>query len=93
VRMQNQIAPRPHGVPEDFYRKFGRHVTAVLSGFDRIRFRGTLRMLFNPAKMDLYLGCCGVLIKEFGSFAERMTARVKEAASQAAQRAGRPIQC
>jgi hypothetical protein len=90
--MQNQTAPKPHGVPEDFYRKFGRHVTAVLSGFDRIRFRGTLRMLFNPAKMDLYLGCCGVLLKEFGAFAERMTTRVKEAATQAAQKAGRPIQ-
>jgi hypothetical protein len=90
--MQNQTAPIPHGVPEDFYRKFGRYVTAVLSGFDRIRFRGTLRMLFNPAKMDLYLGCCGVLLKEFGSFAEQMTARVKEAAYQTARKAGRPVQ-
>lgn len=90
--MQNQTAPRPHGVPEEFYRKFGRDVTAVLSGFDRMRFRGTLRMLFNPAKMDLYLGCCGVLLKDFGSFAERMTAKVKEAARQAAQQASRPIE-
>jgi hypothetical protein len=72
--MQNRTAPRQHGVPESFYCKFGRHVTAVLSGFDRIRFRGTLRMLFDPAKMDCYLGYCGVLIKDFGSFAERMTA-------------------
>ena len=47
--MQNQTAPIPHGVPESFYSKFGHHVTAILSGFDRIRFRGTLRMLFEPA--------------------------------------------
>jgi hypothetical protein len=90
--MEKQTLSRPHGVPESFYSKFGQHVTAVLSGFDRIRFRGILRMLFNPAKMDLYLGCCGVLLKEFGSFAERMTARVKEAADEATRRAGRPIQ-
>jgi hypothetical protein len=90
--MQNQTAPRPHGVPEEFYRKFGRDVTAVLSGFDRMRFRGTLRMLFNPAKMDLYLGCCGVLLKDFGSFAEQLTAKVKEAARAAAQRLSRPIE-
>jgi hypothetical protein len=36
--MQNQTAPRPHGVPESFYSKLGQYVTAVLSGFDRIRF-------------------------------------------------------
>jgi len=42
--MQNQIAPRPHGVPESFYSKFGQFITAVLTGFDRIRFRATLRI-------------------------------------------------
>src|ERR1700719_1747874 len=46
--MQNQTAPRPHGVPESFYSKFGQYVTAVLSGFDRIRVRATLRPLFCP---------------------------------------------
>src|SRR3977135_4753642 len=89
--MENQTAPTPYGVPESFYRKFGQQVTHVLSGFDRIRFRGSLRMLFDPRKMDLYLGCCGVLLKEFGSFAERMTTRVKQLAYQAAQQAARPV--
>jgi hypothetical protein len=52
--MQNQSAPRPHGVPESFYSKFGQYVTAVLSGFDRIRFRATLRVLYQPAMMEPY---------------------------------------
>jgi hypothetical protein len=52
--MQNQSAPRPHGVPESFYSKFGQYVTAVLSGFDRIRFRATLRVLYQPATMEPY---------------------------------------
>jgi hypothetical protein len=34
--MQNQTAPKPHGIPESFYSKFGQYVTAVLSGFDRV---------------------------------------------------------
>jgi hypothetical protein len=89
--MQNLSTPRPHGVPESFYSKFGQYFTHVLSGFDRIRFRGSLRMLFDPRMMDLYLGCCGVLLKGFGSFAEGMTTRVKQLAYQAAQKAGRPI--
>ena len=50
--MQSQTASIPHGVPESFYSKFGHHVTAILSGFDRIRFRGTLRMLFEPPMME-----------------------------------------
>jgi hypothetical protein len=90
--MQNQTAPRPHGVPESFYSKFGHHVTAVLSGFDRIRFRGTLRMLFDPAMMERYLGYCGRLIKNFKSFAESITAKVKASAYKAAAVAGRPVQ-
>jgi hypothetical protein len=48
-------------------------------------------MLFDPRMMDLYLGCCGVLLKEFGSFAEGLTTRVKELAYQGARKAGRPI--
>jgi hypothetical protein len=41
-------------------------------------------MLFDPRMMDLYLGCCGVLLKEFGSFAEGMTMRVKQLAKDRA---------
>ena len=88
--MQNQIAPRPHGVPESFYSKFGQFITAILTGFDRIRFRATLRMLYQPAVMERFLGYCGVKLKEFKSFAEGITAKVKAAAYQAAARGSAP---
>src|ERR1700741_5176159 len=90
--MQNQTAPVPHGVPETFYSKFGQYVTAVLSGFDRIRFRGTMRMLYQPAMMDCYLDYCGVKLKDFKAFAESTTAKVKAAAHRAAALAGRPLE-
>jgi hypothetical protein len=89
--MLNQTASIPHGIPQSFYSKFGQYVTAVLSGFDRIRFRGTLRMLFDPAMMERYLGYCGILIKDFKSFAESTTAKVKASAYKAAAMAGRPV--
>lgn len=79
------------GVPELFLSKFGSDITAVLCGFDRIRLRGTLRMLFEPKIMEAYLGVCGVLIKHFRIFAEKLTNRVKAAAYQIAQAAGRPV--
>jgi hypothetical protein len=80
------------GVPESFLNKFGKHITAILCGFDRIRFRATQRLLFQPNSMESYLATCGVLIKQFKSFAEGITERVKTAAYEAAAAAGRPVQ-
>jgi hypothetical protein len=90
--MQNQPAPGAHGVPESFSVKFGQHITAVLSGFDRIRFRATLRVLYRPSMMDRYLGYCGVKLKDFKTFAESTTAKVKAAAYRAAALARRPLE-
>src|ERR1700737_5658123 len=42
--------------------------------------------------MEQYLGYCGVLIKNFKSFAESTTAKVKAAAFRAAALAGRPLE-
>lgn len=89
--MKNQIPASGHGVPDAFLNKFGHDVTGILAGFDRLRFRGTLRMLFDPAIMETYLLRCHVLIKQFKAFAEGLPQRVKAAAYQAAQAAGRPV--
>jgi hypothetical protein len=79
------------GVPESFLNKFGNQITAILCGFDRIRFRATQRLLFQPNSMESYLATCGVLIKHFKRFAESLTERVKAAAYEAAARAKRPV--
>jgi hypothetical protein len=88
--MNPQTPTSTHGVPDAFLTKFGKDVTAVLAGFDRLRFRATLRMLFVPAIMERYLGYCHVLIKDFKTFAEATTAKVKAAAYAATEAAGRP---
>src|ERR1700747_2217359 len=90
--MQRFPPTTTHSIPESFLSKFGSYITAVLSGFDRIRFRGVLRLLFKPLEMDFYLSRCGVLIKNFKGFAEELTGRVKTLAYQAACAAGRPVQ-
>jgi hypothetical protein len=66
-------------------------MTGVLSGFDRLRLRGTLRHLFQPTVMEAYLNACRVLIKDFGTFAQGLTARIKAAAYTRAEEAGRPF--
>ena len=88
--MKNQTPTPTHGVADTFLNKFGGDVTAVLSGFDRLRFRATLRMLFVPAKMEIYLSACHVLLKNFKPFAEATTAKIKAAAYASARAAGRP---
>ena len=89
--MKTNTRPKPDGAPESFLNKFGQHITAILSGFDRVRFRATQRLLFIPNSMESYLATCGVLIKHFKGFAEGITHRVKTAAYQAAAAAGRPV--
>ena len=74
--MKNQTPTPGHGVPDAFLNKFGQHLTGILCGFDRLRFRGTLWMLFNPAVMEIYLLRCGVLLKHFKTFAQNLTERV-----------------
>jgi len=79
------------GAPSAFVSKFGRYVTGILSGFDRLRFHGTLRMLFQPEVMEIYLLRRGVLLKDFKPFALKLTAQVKQLAIDTATAAGRPM--
>lgn len=88
--MNSQRPLFARGVPECFLSKFGSHVSGVLSGFDRLRFRATLRLLFVPAIMEGYLNACHVLLKDFKTYALGVTARFKAAAYASAKAAGRP---
>lgn len=89
--MKQITATSTSGVPDAFVAKFGRYVTGFLAGFDRLRFRGTLRMLFQPEIMELYLLRQGVLLKNFKPFALGLTERIKLLAKEAATKAGRPV--
>ncbi|MCC7085375.1 MAG: hypothetical protein IT427_10245, partial [Pirellulales bacterium] len=74
-----------------FLQRHEGQVLGVLSGFDRVLFRGTLRSLEYLKGFDVFLGARGVLYKDFGKFAERLSDRIKEHARQFAERHGRPL--
>ena len=80
------------GIPESFVTKFGSKVTGFLCGFDRLRFRATLGMLFQPAIMGEYLSRQNVLLKDFKDYALGITERIKATALRAAAAAHRPEQ-
>lgn len=64
----------------------------VLSGFDRLVLRGTLRGLAYAAGLKGFLDRKHVLLKDFKGFALLMTDRVKAAVVREAEEQGRPIE-
>lgn len=80
---------------EDAVKRFiARHadkILGVLSGLDRLVFRGTLRRIAYVDGLGMFLNWRGVLLKDFAEFAQETTARVRAASEAEAKRLGRPI--
>ena len=74
-----------------FIRRHGEKILGVLSGFDRMRFRGTLRLLTSVGGTMAWLSRAGVLIKDFVKFAEGLTRQVRQATEENAAAAERPV--
>lgn len=61
---------------EKFIARHAARVTSVLSGFDRLVFRGLLRALRHRG-IRTFLERAGVRLLDFGAFAQQTTERVK----------------
>jgi hypothetical protein len=77
---------------ESFVLRHSEDVIGVLSGFDRVLFRGTLRSICYGKGLDRFLGAMGVRYKDFWAFAEGLSERLKKHAQTLAHDAGRPFQ-
>jgi hypothetical protein len=75
---------------EDFIRKHEDRIIGVLSGWDRVRFMGTYRMLCCVSGMMSYLSQAGILLKDFGEFVQLKSDGLKDAVHQRAEGLGRP---
>jgi len=76
---------------ERFLDRHADRISGVLSGFDRIVFRGTLRSLSYVEGLDAFLSTHHVLYKQFGGFAEGLSAQLKDQAEAIARQHGRPL--
>ena len=76
---------------ERFVARYRPLVTAVLSGFDRLVFRGTLLPLVMHRGMHTFLSRAGVQLLDFGKFALATSERVKEASLLEASQQNRPV--
>jgi hypothetical protein len=75
----------------EFIAKFSDDLQGVLSGFDRLLIRGSLRNLCYPEGMMQYLSMASVLLKDFGRHVQGMSERLKAASQAQAARLGRKI--
>src|SRR6266446_3289739 len=75
-----------------FLQRFGAMILGVLSGFDRIRLRGTLPHLANTGSLFRWLESTGVLLKDFPGYAEARTQQLRKALEEKAAQAGRPVE-
>lgn len=73
-----------------FIAKYEEQLNGVLTGFDRIVFRGTLG-LNHEAGLKGYLWANHLGLKDFGDHAEQISKRVKEASLAVIEDAGRPV--
>jgi hypothetical protein len=76
---------------EKFVARFGALVTGVLSGFDRLVFRGHLLRLMRDGGMYFFLEAAKVRLLDFKDFVTTTTNRLKEASLAEARRLDRPV--
>lgn len=74
-----------------FVAQHAAEVTGVISGWDRLRLRGSLRYFYQPTFLKRHLCELGVLLKDFSRYATALSERVRAAAHACARERGRPV--
>jgi hypothetical protein len=70
-----------------FLQRFGAFVLGVLHGFDRLRFRGSKRLLCYPNGVSCFLWQVQVLFKDYKSYAKATTVSLCKAVETEAKQA------
>jgi hypothetical protein len=74
-----------------FLQRHASSVMGMISGWDRLRFRGTLRMLSHVRGLLTFLCFTRNLLKDFGKYAQRVSQEVRTQSLAVAAASGRPV--
>jgi hypothetical protein len=74
-----------------FVQHHNDSVIGTLSGFDRVRLRGTARLLFNVGGMMSFLWQMRVMLKDFKSYALQVTGQLRQATVELVQKIGQEV--
>ncbi len=75
-----------------FLLRHAGSVTGILSGWDRLRFRGTLRVLASVGGLCKFLKCTGHLFKDFRNYVEQASRTARRESLSVAEQLGRPVE-
>jgi hypothetical protein len=70
---------------QTFLARHQSQIQGTISGFDRLRFVGQMRMLSFVDGLAAFLSRAGVLLKDFGEYAEDLSAQIKQASIRIAE--------
>ena len=76
---------------QSFLQRMGSKIKGTLSGFDRVRFRGTIRWLSSLRGMGAYLGTMRILLKDFTDWGKARTSEIEVATKELAKEADCPV--
>jgi hypothetical protein len=74
-----------------FIQRFSDQVTGILSGFDRLVFRGRLRLLTGVRGMAHFLSLQGIRLTEFREYVLDISDQLKSSSIREAEKIGRPV--
>lgn len=74
-----------------FLQRMPSEIKGTLSGFDRVRFRGTIRWLASLRGLGTYLWTMRVLLMNFKEWTMELTEQIAQATERLAEAAGRPV--
>ena len=77
---------------ERFLKQYQSQIVGVLSGPDRVLFRGVLRSISYIQGLEIFLASIRVLHRDFMAYAERVSNNICEHARKFAQDHGRPYE-
>lgn len=75
---------------KQFIARHGSVITSVLSGFDRLVFRGTLLRLMRRGGMFYFLESAGIRLLDYGDYVLKTSERIRQAALDEARKRDRP---
>jgi hypothetical protein len=77
---------------QQFISRFKDRIQGVVSGFDRVLFRGSLRRLNHAHGMEVYLHLNNILFKDYETQVKSWSQRVKEASTAPFREQNLPVE-
>jgi hypothetical protein len=74
-----------------FVQQHATSVMGIIRGWDRLRFRGTVRMLANLTGMNDFLSYTHHKLKDCAEYTKEVSRQVRSASVAVAESAGRPF--